>query len=188
MARKAICPLHGSYNAALPACPECRASAEGEATLLMGQPCPAGAAAPAETVVLARPTAIPPAAPAQALDETLIIGRQRRFDAAAPAAEELLGWLIVTHGPARGASLPISAGSRLGRKGGDVVVDAADADRQVAEIGVSGGHFVLRSLGWAVALAVNGQPLAGQQALNENDLIRIGDAEMMLKVLSPGAG
>ena len=91
--------------------------------------------------------------------------------------------LEVTHGPQRGARLPIAAGSPpllIGRGASCALhLDDADVSREHLELKVQGDSVSARDLGSKNGLCVNGEHVAGERLLRDGDALRIGQTVMV---------
>jgi pSer/pThr/pTyr-binding forkhead associated (FHA) protein len=91
--------------------------------------------------------------------------------------------LEVTHGPQRGARLPIPAGSPpllIGRGAScGLHLDDADVSREHLELKVQGDSVSVRDLGSKNGLCINGERLEGERLLRDGDELRIGQTVLV---------
>lgn len=197
MAQEGFCSTHGPYDARNGACPYCqRAGTEagsgsddtrvysgvGRATGDVDDlPTEVGwlragkrAAAPSdeETQVPVRRSSAP-GGRGEDIDDTIVESR----------VEGLLGWLIVKRGQRRGQVFAIRSGSTIGRKGTDIVLNDPKVTRLHTKIGIRDNQFVVADVLSENGTYVNGERIQGERILCENDVIRIGDTLLVLKVL-----
>jgi pSer/pThr/pTyr-binding forkhead associated (FHA) protein len=95
-------------------------------------------------------------------------------------------YLRIEEGDGKGKSISLSAGGVyvIGREGADIVLDDGKVSRKHAQVGLYGpGAFVLRDLASTNGTFLNGKRVSEKRALNNGDLIRIGDTVLRLTIL-----
>lgn len=97
--------------------------------------------------------------------------------------------LVGSGGPVQGQEYPLDADTvTIGRRDGNtIVVKDPTVSRQHAEIRREGREFVLRDLGSADGVRVNGAPIAGDYRLRDGDAIAIGASAAFTAQLPPPA-
>lgn len=94
-----------------------------------------------------------------------------------------LGLFWVKDGHRRGHIYRIKDGATIGRSEGDVVLDDPKVSNPHAKVTVEDEKFVLWDFGSRNGTSVNGEKIRAATTLEENDTVKIGDQEFVLKVL-----
>jgi len=94
-----------------------------------------------------------------------------------------LAILWVKEGNRRGQTYRIKDGATIGRKSGDVILDDPKVSNPHAKITLEDETYVLWDFGSKNGTTVNDERIRAATELKENDVIKIGDTVMVLKVL-----
>jgi hypothetical protein len=201
MAQEAFCPEHGPYDASLGACPYPH-----EGAARPGAPWPLEEDLPTDPGFGGRSAAAAPTGGEQEEEgETQIPESRRRAgyagpddegDTQLPQAERediteleevmtpVLGLLWVKEGPRRGKYYPIKHGTVVGRKEtSSLRLDDPKVSGMHAKFNLEDDGFVIWDLGSANGTYVNGRKIREATALEENDLVKIGESVFVIKLL-----
>ena len=200
MTHEAFCEIHGPYDASYGSCPYCARQGRGE------RPRPPVPLDEEETDPWGtrRPGGISPDeeetdvggwrrdAPVRGvdLDETVYPRRRRGLEeldvdetvVEAPPSG-LLGWLIVKQGTRRGQVHSIRHGATIGRRGASVLLTDPKVSKVHAKVTVEDKEFCIWDFGSENGTYVNGERIREATPLKENDVIKMGDTEFVLKTL-----
>ena len=108
------------------------------------------------------------------MDETYVPTKRR------PTTEAIL-WVM--DGDRRGKWYPIHAGTKIGRKNVDMVLDDDQVSAMHARITVEGGKYYIWDSGSSNWTFVNGKRIREATLIDENDKIKIGKTTFVLKLL-----
>ena len=100
-------------------------------------------------------------------------------------ATPVLGLLWAKAGMRLGKYYPLKDGTIIGRKDGDLVLDDPKVSSMHAKFTIENDNFVVWDLGSRNGTFVNGQRIREATTLEENDLIKIGDSEFVIKLFEP---
>ena len=193
-----VCTTHGPYDASYGTCPFCSGQAnrppapnplmdEDDMPTDLGGPYPSGGGWDAE----ADPTELGEdrrnAGPyyGDEVDPTEI-GDQARMDDVTEIEfvdTSALAILWVKEGTRRGRIHKIKDGATVGRSKGDVVLDDPKVSNPHAKFTLEEEKFVLWDFGSKNGTSINGGRIRAATELKENDIVKIGDTVMVLKVL-----
>ena len=95
----------------------------------------------------------------------------------------VIGIFWVKEGSRRGQIHKIKDGTTIGRSRGDIIMDDPKVSNPHAKLTLENEQFVIWDFGSKNGTSVNGERIRAATELNENDLIKIGDTVMVLKVL-----
>ncbi|MEL7645559.1 MAG: FHA domain-containing protein [Anaerolineaceae bacterium] len=203
MAQELTCLLHGPYPASLGSCPRC-AKLSGARPQ---DPGPIGASEddmPTDYFSGAgqegyqrpgnddeAPTILPggSGAPRRILDmdeQETDLGIHKYADDVTELEFEDVGpqaILWVKEGRKRGRIYKIKEETIIGRKAADLVLDDPKVSSTHAKIVVENGQYILIDFHSKNGTYVNGERIRAETTLKENDIIKIGDAQFVLKIL-----
>lgn len=91
--------------------------------------------------------------------------------------------LWVKEGDRRGRIYRIKDGAKVGRKEGDLILDDPKVSSQHAKFTLEGETYIIWDFGSKNGTTVNGERIRAATELKENDVIKIGDTVMVLKIL-----
>ena len=94
-----------------------------------------------------------------------------------------LAILWVKEGSRRGRIHKIKDGATIGRSTGDVVLDDQKVSNPHAKFTLEDEKYILWDFGSKNGTTVNDERIRAATELNENDIVKIGDTVMVLKVL-----
>jgi len=203
MAQEYTCPLHGPYPASLGSCPRCAKSSGARPQ----DPGPIGASEddmPTDYFSGAgkggfqpagdedeAPTILPggPGSSRRILDmdeEPTNLGLNKYVDDVTELDFEDVGpqaILWVKEGRKRGRIYKIKEETIVGRKAADLVLDDPKVSSTHAKIVVENGQYILIDFHSKNGTCVNGERIRAETTLKENDIIKIGDVQFVLKIL-----
>lgn len=202
MAQELTCPLHGPYLASYGSCPRCAKAAGARPQ----DPGPIGASEddmPTDYFSSAgqggyqparddeSPTILPggPGAPRRILDmdeQETDLGIHKYADDVTELDFEDVGpqaILWVKEGRKRGRIYKIKEETIVGRKAGDLVLDDPKVSSTHGKIVVENGQYILVYFHSKNGTYVNGERIRAETTLKENDIIKIGDVQFVLKIL-----
>ena len=110
----------------------------------------------------------------QAIDETYVPTKKR-------PATEVIFW--VQEGERRGKWYPIHAGTKIGRKDVDLVLDDDWVSAMHAKITFEGGQYHIWDFGSSNGTFVNGKRIREATLIKENDKVKIGKTVFVVKML-----
>lgn len=209
MASELVCPIHGPYDASYGTCPFCEGSANrppapdplsGEAPTNLGGNQGGG--------FEEAPTELGGSQGGGFAEDRTNLGRDRRgqgrYDDVDPTElgqrarrddvteldfdfveEGLMAILWVKKGRRRGRIHKIEDGDIVGRSEGDVIMDDPKVSNPHARFRLNEEEdgFVLWDFGSKNGTYVNDERIKAATDLKENDVVKIGDTEMVLKIL-----
>jgi len=91
--------------------------------------------------------------------------------------------LWVKEGRKRGRIYKIKEETIVGRKAADLVLDDPKVSSTHAKIVVENGQYILIDFHSKNGTCVNGERIRAETTLKENDIIKIGDVQFVLKIL-----
>ena len=190
MSDEKFCPEHGPYSASYDSCPICSGRQGSPPSLsdMEAETNPGGYGYgddAADTVIPGRNDAgaynpmqegdtVIGTDVHRAMDETYVPTKRR------PTTEAIL-WVM--DGDRRGKWYPIHAGTKIGRKNVDMVLDDDQVSAMHARITVEGGKYYIWDSGSSNWTFVNGKRIREATLIDENDKIKIGKTTFVLKLL-----
>lgn len=190
MSDELFCPEHGPYPASYGTCPICsgRPGSPPSLSAMEAETDPGGYGHgddSADTVIPGRRDAggfnplqdgdtVIGTDAHRAIDETYVPSKRR------PAIEVIL-W--VQEGERRGKWYPIHAGTMIGRKDVDLVLDDDWVSATHAKITVEGGKYHIWDFGTSNGTFVNGKRIREATLIEENDKVKIGKSVFVVKML-----
>lgn len=200
MANDLICPIHGPYSATLGSCPYCASGTGGRPRA--PQPLDAEDDMPTDLGGMrqgsGRPSFNDDDAPTdlpigrkgghRILDideEATDLGHRRDIDETELEFKEegpqAIFW--AKEGPRRGKIYKIKDEMIIGRRDADLVIDDPKVSGIHAKIVLENDHFVVVDFKSKNGTFVNGEKIRSETPLKENDLLKIGEATFVLKLL-----
>lgn len=190
MSDEKFCPEHGPYPASYDSCPICSGRPGSPPSLsdMEAETNPGGYGYgddAADTVIPGRNDAgaynpmqegdtVIGTDVHRAMDETYVPTKRR------PTTEAIL-WVM--DGDRRGKWYPIHAGTKIGRKDVDLVLDDDQVSAAHARITVEGGKYHIWDFGSSNGTFVNGKRIREATPIEENDKIKIGKTTFVVKLL-----
>lgn len=110
------------------------------------------------------------------LDETVV-------DRAERGEEGVLGFLIVANGMRRGRVHRVHNGTTIGRDKARIIIRDPKVSRPHAKFTMEGDRFTIWDFASENGTFVNGERIREATPLKENDVIKIGDTQFVLKIL-----
>ncbi len=192
------CPIHGPYKASLGSCPEC----SGKGRTRPGEPNPLRED-DLETDVGQRnsnraryddgdeATVIPPGRKRSWEDDDddektkVVRGKGSIIDETEimDKAKECEAILWVKEGDRRGKIYRLKEETEIGRENCEIELDDVKVSKRHAKIVLRDEQYIIADMLSKNGTSINGEKIAAETALKENDLIKIGETVFVLKVL-----